>query len=145
VAKRKKSDISYRSGPPETIDPNSLAGLLAEEAAQEARDFSARFGNSGIRLTISIDGAIEPEERLERFEIPMEKALKGQGVVYGGGTAQRQEASKWIIFGCDFGVRVKDLKEGLAIIRACLKAQSAPKDTRIKQHEPKEMTFGLEA
>jgi hypothetical protein len=82
-------------------------------------------------LVIHIPGDVEPMERGERFEDPLDKALRKAGKVgkcVGGGTAFEMEP-EFRITGCDIEVEVADLARAMPVIRDTLVAASAPPGT----------------
>jgi hypothetical protein len=86
-------------------------------------------------LLIHIPGPIEPLERGERFEDPLDEALSRRGKLgqcVGGGTAM--DAS-FTVTGCDIEVEVTDVAKALPVIRACLESAKAPAETIVSHPE----------
>jgi hypothetical protein len=127
-------------GEPKTLKMSDLERIMKEEELKEAEESRTK----GTRITISMEISVTPTERTERFVMPLREALGDLGTAEGGGTSAVQKDGKWVVTGFDINVRSKETEKVLPIIRKCLKAQGAPKDTRIKLAFPKEVVLGLE-
>ena len=81
-------------------------------------------------LVVRIPGSIEPLERGDRFEDPLNKALKKLGGCVGGGTAF-ETSPEFRVTGCDIDVEVKDLAKALPLIRDTFTSANAPAGTTV--------------
>ena len=81
-----------------------------------------------VFLLVHLPAGIEPIERIERFEYPIEDALGSLGTVSGGGTAVSEEGTP---LSCDVEVEVHDVARALPILRRVLSESGAPKGTVI--------------
>src|SRR5437879_57403 len=82
-------------------------------------------------LLIHLPGSIEPLERGDRFEDPLDRALQARGKLgrcTGGGTTFDVVAG---ITGCDIEVEVKDLARALPVVRDALATANAPAGTTV--------------
>lgn len=84
---------------------------------------------------VRIPGNIQPIERGERFEDPLQAALVAAnlGEVTGGGSQMGE--GKTVEF-CGLDVEVTDRNKGLQIIRAVLRRLGAPAGTVIEEYLP---------
>lgn len=84
-------------------------------------------------LVIHIPGNVEPLERGDRFEDPLDRALKAAGKLgkcVGGGTAFETEP-EFRVTGCNIEVEVKDLAKALPVIRDTFTTAQAPPGTTV--------------
>jgi hypothetical protein len=105
--------------------------------------FSQRAEAAGEHfLYVKIPGNIGPVERGDRFENPLAAALKKEGIgrVTGGGSQLGE--GKTIEF-CGIDIVVKNKAEGLAVIRATLRQENAPKGTVIEEYLPRRTDHSL--
>ena len=80
--------------------------------------------------TIHIPGDIQPFERGDRFEDPLDQALRAAGRLgkcVGGGTAMDAKQ----VTRCDVEVEVKDRAKAVPVIRKVLSAAAAPPGTTV--------------
>jgi hypothetical protein len=84
---------------------------------------------------VRIPGDIQPIERGERFEDPLQAALEAEdlGEVTGGGPQMGE--GKSVAF-CGLDVVVRDRERGLALIRSVMRRLGAPADTVIEEYLP---------
>jgi hypothetical protein len=101
--------------------------MTAEEANRRAAEPSY-----GHELSILLPAPIQPMERLDRFEIPLDEALSGLGTVHGGGSRCERVDGKLVIRNSCLDLSVADPTTALPIIRKVLKAQGAPPGTSIR-------------
>jgi hypothetical protein len=88
-------------------------------------------------LVIHLPGDLEPLERGEKYEDPLDEALDKAGKLgqcVGGGTAMVTEP-KFRVTGCDIEVEVKRLDKALPVIRRVLEIGGAPIGTTITEPE----------
>jgi hypothetical protein len=81
-----------------------------------------------VFLLVHLPAGIEPIERFERFEDPIDQALGSLGAVSGGGTALNEGGEPE---SCDVEVEVHDVARALPILRRVLSENSAPRGTVI--------------
>jgi hypothetical protein len=84
---------------------------------------------------VTIPGNIEPIDRGELFEDPINAALEEAGIEFdwlGGGTLLGDEPAS------DFSYEIADLKRGLDIISKVLKEANAPPETSIRVVDPQD-------
>jgi hypothetical protein len=96
-------------------------------------------------LVIHIPGDVEPMERGDRFEDPLDKALRKAGKVgkcVGGGTAFETEP-EFRITGCDIEVEAADLARAMPIIRDTLVAATAPPGTTVTHADTEKVLLRL--
>jgi hypothetical protein len=103
---------------------------LRKHLQEEERREVDKYAAYPYRLSIMIPALISPIERGERFEDPLQELLGEQGVVLGGGTSMFGGVAMTHV-----GVRIKDLEDGVALLRKFLKAQGAPRGTTISREE----------
>jgi hypothetical protein len=98
---------------------------FAEDAASEGNHF----------FYVRIPGDIQPLEREERFEAPLEIALEesGLGSVTGGGS---QLGEGTTIEYCGLDVVVSDRVRALALIRKVMQGVRCPQATVIEEYMP---------
>jgi hypothetical protein len=84
---------------------------------------------------VRIPGDIQPIERGERFEDPLQAALDAEdlGEVTGGGSQMRE--GKTVEF-CGLDVEVTDRDRGLQIIREVMRRSDPPPGTVIEEYLP---------
>jgi hypothetical protein len=90
---------------------------------------------AGHFLVIHLPGNLEPLERGEKFEDPLDAALKKAGKLgqcVGGGTAFVTEP-KFRVTGCDIEVEVRNLDKALPIIQRVLESGGAPVGTTVTE------------
>ena len=111
---------------------NTLTGFA--EAAQERGRFF---------FYVRIPGNIQPIERAERFEDPLQAALENEelGEVTGGGSQMGE--GKTVEF-CGLDVEVTDRDRGLQVIRAVMRRLAAPPGTVIEEFLPSFREFPLD-
>ena len=102
---------------------------VMQDFAEEARDEGKHF------FYVRIPGNIEPLERGDRFEDPLDAALEeaGIGSVSGGGS-QMGEGST--VEYCGLDVVVTDRERGIEIIRRVLQASECPQGAVIEEYLP---------
>jgi hypothetical protein len=86
-------------------------------------------------LIVHLPGDIEPIERGNRFEDPLDSALRKRGKLgrcVGGGTAFSLEAG---VTGCDIEIEVTDLGKAMPVIRDSLQTARAPIGATVKHAE----------
>jgi hypothetical protein len=117
------------------LDDRQYTLLGIAEGAQERGRFF---------FYVRIPGDIQPIERGERFEDPLQAALEVQdlGEVTGGGS-QLAGRGKEIEF-CGLDVEVTDRDRGLQVIRKVMQRLGAPPDTVIEEYLPsyRELSLG---
>jgi hypothetical protein len=96
---------------------------LAESAAEYGQHF----------FYVMIHEPLDPLDRGEKYETPLNEALAEFGRVTGGGS---QLGEGDTIEFCGVDVVVNDRERGLAIIRECLRSCGAPADTIIEEYVP---------
>ena len=108
---------------------------LAEGAQERGRFF----------FYVRIPGDIQPMERAERFEDPLQAALDAEalGEVSGGGS-QLAGRGKEIEF-CGLDVEVTDRERGLHLIREAMRRLDAPHGTVIEEYLPVFRELSLDA
>ncbi|MDP2341147.1 MAG: hypothetical protein Q8O67_09325 [Deltaproteobacteria bacterium] len=79
-----------------------------------------------VFLLVHLPIGIEPLERGDRFEDPIDDALGALGAVSGGGTALSESGQPQ---SCDIEVEVHDVAHALPILRRVLSENAAPKGT----------------
>jgi hypothetical protein len=124
-------DDSY----PELDDRQYTLLGIAEGAQERGRFF----------FYVRIPGDIQPMERSERFEDPLQAALEAQdlGEVTGGGS-QLAGRGKEIEF-CGLDVEVTDRDRGLHVIREIMHRLGAPPNTVIEEYLPSYLELSLDA
>lgn len=132
-------------GDPEAFSVEDFLALADEEETAQRQQALEAFGQEGVRLTITIPGAIDPVQRLEQFEEPLAHALGGRAILHGGGTAAEQVDGRYVVKEVDIGLTVADFEEALPLIRACLKAQGAARGTTIFRTGEDDAVFPLDA
>lgn len=137
---REKGSPVYRVGPAKSM----TADEFLKGAERERREEDAKYKDFPVRLSITIYAPIGPLERGERFEDPLQKALGDSGAVLGGASAMAEVDGKMVITDIGISVRLRNLEQGLPIVRRTLVAQGAPRNTKIEQEEPQKRVFGLE-
>jgi hypothetical protein len=97
--------------------------------AEDARDRGEFF------FYVRIPGDVQPLERGERYEDPLQAALNAEdlGEVTGGGSQMGE--GKSVAF-CGLDVVVRDRDRGLALIRAVMRQLGAPPGTVIEEYLP---------
>src|SRR5262245_39671861 len=86
-----------------------------------------------VPLLVRIPADVDPMERGERFEDPINRALRQGGRlgrVTGGGTEMRLGGRRFVT-GCYLDVDLKDLERGLPILRQALLDADIPRGTRV--------------
>lgn len=85
---------------------------------------------------VRIPGDIQPLDRGDRYEDPLQAALDGEdlGEVTGGGSQMGE--GKSVAF-CGLDVEVHDRDKGLALIRSVMRRLGAPSTTVIEEYLPK--------
>ena len=98
---------------------------FAEDAESEGNHF----------FYVRIPGDIQPLERAERFEDPLESALEesGLGSVTGGGS---QLGEGTTVEYCGLDVVVSDREQALALIRKVMQSVRCPPDAVIEEYVP---------
>jgi len=98
---------------------------LAEQADSEGEHF----------FYVRIPGDIQPLERADRFEEPLDAELERAdlGSVTGGGS---QLGEGTTIEYCGIDVVVADRRRGLEVIRSVLQGAGCPKDAVIEEYVP---------
>jgi hypothetical protein len=129
----------FSLGEPIRLTPEQFLAELEEEEREERATYEAY----PYRFSITIYAPILPLERGARFEDPLGRALGDSGVVLGGGSSMEVVDGKQVITDVGFSARTKELEEGLATIRKCLKEQGAPTNTTIRLTEPREVDYSL--
>jgi hypothetical protein len=111
---------------------NTLLGLA--EGAHERGHFF---------FYVRIPEDVQPIERGERYEDPLQAALDAEdlGEVTGGGSQMGE--GKSIAF-CGLDVEVCDRDRGLALIRSVMRRLGAPPDTIIEEYLPSYREHPLE-
>ena len=97
--------------------------------AQDAQERGEHF------FYVRIPGDIQPLERGDRFEDPLQKALEAEdlGNVTGGGS-QMGEGST--VEFCGLDIVLRDRERGLELIRSVMRRLGAPHDTVIEEFLP---------
>jgi hypothetical protein len=113
---------------------DTLLGI-AEGARERGRFF----------FYVRIPGDIQPMERGDRFEDPLQAALDAEdlGEVSGGGS-QLAGRGKEIEF-CGLDVEVTDREKGLQLIRDVMRRLGAPSGTVIEEYLPVFRELSLDA
>ena len=93
---------------------------------------------------VRIPGDIQPIERGERFEDPLQAALAAEdlGEVTGGGSQMGE--GKTVEF-CGLDVEVTDRERGLQVIREVMRRLNAPPGTVIEEYLPVFRELSLDA
>ena len=93
---------------------------------------------------VRIPGDIQPIERGERFEDPLQAALDAEdlGEVTGGGSQMGE--GKTVAF-CGLDVEVTDRERGLHVIRQVMRRLDAPPGTVIEEYLPVFRELSLDA
>lgn len=102
---------------------------VMQELAEEAQAAGNHF------FYVRIPGDIQPEERAERFEDPLEAALAdaGLGSVTGGGSQLGEGTS---IEYCGIDVVVSDRNLALALIRQVMQNVGCPAGAVVEEYVP---------
>jgi hypothetical protein len=102
---------------------------VMQDFAEEARDEGKHF------FYVRIPGNVQPIERYDRFEAPLDTALEeaGIGSVTGGGS---QMAEGSTVEYCGLDVVVTDRARGIEIIRRVLQACDCPQGAVIEEYLP---------
>ena len=97
--------------------------------AQDAQE------RGNVFFYVRIPEDVQPIERGERYEDPLQAALNAEdlGEVTGGGSQMGEEKS--IAF-CGLDVEVRDRDKGLALLRSVMRRLNAPSDTIIEEYLP---------
>jgi hypothetical protein len=100
------------------MDPDSVT--LKEQVSDEKPLF----------VYVKIPGNIQPLDRANRFEDPVQKALSTEklGEITGGGSQLAGEETSLILF-CGLDVELYDVERGIALLRRELIRLKAPMDT----------------
>jgi hypothetical protein len=107
---------------------------VMQEFAEDAHAAGNHF------FYVRIPGNIQPLERGERFEDPLDAALESDGIgsVTGGGSQLGDD--KTVAF-CGLDVVVTNRDRGIEIIRRVLTAAQCPKDAVIEEYLPEYAEF----
>src|SRR5262245_36220953 len=100
-----------------------------QDFAESARDEGNHF------FYVRIPGDVQPIERGDRFEDPLDEALRNAGIgsVTGGGS-QLGEGST--VAYCGLDVVVSDRDRGLEIIRRVMQTSECPRDAVVEEYLP---------
>jgi hypothetical protein len=84
-----------------------------------------------VRVNIDIPLNMMLQERVDRFEIPLELALAEDGIIESAGMVSQKTNGRFQVHMVGITVRVKSIESSLSIIQKTLKQGQAPSDTRI--------------
>jgi len=84
---------------------------------------------------VRIPGNINPLERENRFEEPLDAALKGAGLGEVAGGGEQMGNGNEIVY-CGLDVYMKDRKAGLQFLRQALRSLEVPAKTVIEEFLP---------
>jgi hypothetical protein len=86
-------------------------------------------------LLIKIPEPLEPVERGEKYDDPLQDLLEetGLGIVNGGGTKTDNDSH---VLYCYLDIQISDLDQGRRKIAEFLETQGAPQGTRIIEYAP---------
>src|SRR5436853_7197964 len=117
------------------LDPRQETLLDFAKAARERGHFF---------FYVRIPGNIQPIERGERYEDPLQAALAAEdfGEVTGGGSQMGE--GKTVEF-CGLDVEVTDRERGLCVIRQVMRRLNAPPGTVIEEYLPVFRELSLDA
>ncbi len=96
------------------------------------------LGRKKHRLKIVMEAPIDSQERAERFEKPLEKALGDIGQIDGSGSMIGEVDGKYVVARCEIDLSVDDLKKGKAIVWQVLKEAGAPEKTVVEEVDREE-------